>query len=289
MSHKIITPAHIESSSFEYRGYTFRHYDGKPFGSKQIWVATKEMTVEKLNDGIIAFKTELVEILNKLSVITQTGFNALGQTFFAYREYHGKPAMYVYHTKPMVTVGMSFHQDEIKYLENLEKIENPAALFYLQQANNATSSYVLLTMLLMGAEGLAGYTEHGNNYFKTDHEKLKAMLGSEIYGKLYGDDQIRNQLMHGKPVDDRLVSGIVEKVYNSIREYINVMYGLAVPQITNAPRGTTGHYEVMIHFFYFNGKPILDLRPLEELLEPLWGSAPYNEIDIDHQPMPADF
>lgn len=264
IQYEVKTPASL-FDPFNYHGFSFRPWQPNEVLDK--WIVEKTVEAENYTQAYNLFIKELIPVASRLSVSSQCSFQLRGRSFLVYRtDNNSTQNIYINYTQPRDVVGLPFDKPEIENLPKLESIERIGALIYLQEASEAITPYTRLVMLIMASEGLAGEKEGAKGYPTTDKIKLKGIIGTELFQKLYAEDRIRHKVFHGKEVDDSIIGQLNEPLYQNLLVYLSKEYSLEFTPAVNAPRGFYGEYERSGHFYRLSNSGNPDLKEICEIL-----------------------
>jgi hypothetical protein len=136
------------------------------------------------------------------------------------------------------------------------------------EAANAGTFYTRLSMLLASAEGFAGEISV-NGKITTDKNALIGILGQELYDKLYAyGTGLRHKLLHGNIQAHHLFDGLPEQVYDKLREYLKVSFGIQLDEnVVHPQRNFIGNFLTASTFEKLADESYLDLPLIVEAFD----------------------
>lgn len=264
IQYKIATVAEL-IHPFNARGYSFKSY-ADSWWNCDAWVVSKVIEANTAVEARMSFHKDLIPQIEQFSVISQCAFRIIANSYFIYKETNNpEKIIYVYYVRDVGHTGLHFDNDEIDQLPKFDKITNKEGLMYIAEAANASTFYTRLSMLLAGAEGLAGeITTVGR--VETNKDELKEILGVDLYVKLYGYGKgLRHKLFHGNVKTHQLFDGLTEVIYNKLRKYLKNKYDIQLEEsVVHPQRNFNGNYEFAATWKRLRDKKYLDLRLIEQ-------------------------
>jgi|GEM_PF-2848698 hypothetical protein len=276
MQKRVKTPIYTFEKS-EFREFTFESYEDS-HSHKGDLLVSRVLEAPDGNHAMRQFFTELEPILNSISILIQTIIFPLPTGSHMLYKLTNNPGnlFYANIASDREIVGMSLESEMFEDVEKLLSIGNSVALSYLRDAIGTLSSVQQLSMLLSAAEALAGTSKTkgvckkcGEPYTRssTDKERLKTILGDELYKKLYTDG-LRHKLAHGGDFDGEAVAETAGKTYSRINlGYLKETYDLSsLQEIHGAPRSFVFEYS------HHGAKMLSSDAPTLKLVESEWDS-----------------
>jgi hypothetical protein len=267
INHKIATVAEL-IQGFSSGGYEFSPYT-KEYWSCDAWVASKIISANNAGEARYKFITDLVLEVEKFSVVSQCAFRLVANSYFIYKKTHNPDKIiYIYYVRGVGHTGLHFDTQEIEQLPKFESIPNKNGLFYIMEAANSMTAITRLTMLLASAEGFAGEIKK-NGRIQTDQNALKAILGDELYDKLYPyGTGLRHKLIHGNIQNQSLYNGLAEAVYEKLTEYLENNFDIQLEQnVVNPQRNFYGNFLCAGSFEKVKDESLLDLKMIEDAFD----------------------
>jgi len=271
--------------SYDYKGFHFEPFSNDMVaGPKDGWVVSKTIDVDNVDAAFNSFNCDFFPLLDKISFVTQCYAAIEWEPFLVKRE--DRAEFFLLHSKGRNPVPLSFGKKERESLEKLEKYEEKGdPFYYLGEAINASQFCSRLPMLTSALEGIAG--EKGKNSTNHRYIKNKILKDNKLHKKIFnGGSGIRNQILHGKKIDDGEHGNIAynDIIYKKIINYFNSKHGTNInTEIINAPRNITGNHQYCCMWLKpKSGKNDIDFRELceftlNEITENLeWVSQPDN-------------
>lgn len=214
--------------TLEYSGYKIQMF-GEHSTHKGIMVE-KTITARSMDEAYRQFILGLIPILNRIVVLTQCSVEPLGKSSALINRQNDNPnkEIFFYNAQKRSPVGMDLEQDHIKDLEKLKEKDLDLVFDLLRESNYATTPKLRLALLIIAAEALAGDKRYPaqkckscglevkHSYIGLDKDKMVAILGTDLYNKLYKDDRIRHRFFHGKEVDDEQVAEVSSNIYKRL-------------------------------------------------------------------------
>ena len=240
------------------------------------WIATEEVDEANFIRAFNMSRPRLVQLVDALCVVTQCSFSLAAASWLVCRlTDNPERILYFRHLRKRPTVGMTISRpQQLSDIARLGSIENPGALHYFREAVNASTPSAQLAMLVVTAEALAGQgkitgkcqrCELEYSYGGTNRDNLEAILGTEVYARLYKsrNGSLRNRLLHGSYIDENAAAQVSGLAYAAILMYLTRTLGLAtIEKIEAAPR-TFQSIEWFGTFLRCVISPVPDLPELE--------------------------
>ncbi|MCL4366704.1 hypothetical protein M1563_00850 [Patescibacteria group bacterium] len=267
ISYKIATVAEL-IQGFNSGGYNFSSYTNE-WWNCDAWVASKIISANNAGEARYKFITELIPEVEKFSVVSQCAFRLAANSYFIFKKTHNpENIIYIYYVKGVSHTGLHFDTQEIEQLPKFQSIPNKNGLFYIMEAANSMTAITRLTMLLGAAEGFAGEIR-ANGRVRTDQNALKAILGNELYDKLYlYGTGLRHKLIHGNIQNQQLYNGLAEAVYIKITEYLKNNFDIQLEQnVVNPQRNFYGNFLSAGAFEKVKDESLLDLKMVEDAFD----------------------
>ena len=242
---KINTLAEIYSP-FEHNGF---HFEAHKFditsGRSNGWTASKEIIADNVDGAFSDFFSNFYPLVDKIAFVTQCFTVVALEPYLVRRT--DRAEFFLQFSNERRPVPLHFGEDELESLRALERYEEKGDPFrYMREAINTPDFYVRLAMLASALEGIAGETRPGS----TNHNYIKNEIldNTPLHEKIFaGQEGIRNQLLHGKKIDDdehgdTAYCGIV---YGKIINYFNSEHGTKInTDVIGAPRTIGRSYNV---------------------------------------------
>ncbi|MDX1484641.1 MAG: hypothetical protein R3229_09180 [Alphaproteobacteria bacterium] len=256
IEHRIDTLAEL-FEPFEFRGFTFEQWAYSQFHEPEgnAWRASKVVNADNVDGAFSSFIQDLIRIVDRLSFISQCFTLVERQPFIVMRlNDNSGMRFFFYGTVPSPGVPLSFEEDEIAALAELEKYEEKGDFFRcLREATNATSFYTRFAMLTSALEAMAGEKTTGKDQNKfTDKGYIRSNIirDEKLYANIFGyGTGIRNVMLHGGKIDwtesrhDDF--SYIADIYRSILNYFREFHSININNnVVNPMRTPTGDYEI---------------------------------------------
>ncbi len=254
IEHKINTIARLHES-FESLGFVVspHQYDiGE--GTCSGWIARTEVSARDVHVAAHQVGPELYNLVDKIAFVTQC-YAVVAKEPFLIKRTDRRNEFFLRVSRVQKPVSLNFLDDQresLKALATFQEEQGPP-FRYLREAINTTSFYPRLAMLVAALEAIAGEGKDG----KTDREYIRneVLKDSELCDRIfkYGDG-IRNQVLHGKKIDQDLHGDIeyTDEIYRKIVRYFNAKHGTKInTRARNTPR-SFGDYRFYDHWYQPN-------------------------------------
>jgi hypothetical protein len=238
----------------EFRGYVFRLWqDGRldPFNVEKILIE-KSIQAETFSEAIVCFRTNLEDIINRLSFLSQCFMDYEHGSFSIKQSDPPLNHFFFRHIFSVSGVGLHLDKEEKTSFDAIENFSPPGDLFgFLREAINASTHTTRFTMLISALEAIAGEKIYKPGRRNTNKDFIRdEILGSEMYDYIYAyETGVRNAVLHGRSVDLTPRNGHIEdinsKVYKCIRDYLIREHGLLMNgNATGVPRNPFNNYNI---------------------------------------------
>ncbi len=256
IEHKIRTLAKLWDNKFTHNGLEFRHWDlTMQEGSiGKAWIVRSEMDAPTVVDAINDFRRSLMRLLDRIAFLSQCYTYANIESFMVVRQNaNPKQIFLLSYVKDIEGVSLSFREDEVKSLEQLESYAEKGDVFrYLCEAANATSYYTRLVMLISALEAIAGEKTEKKGRKQTDKAYIRDQIlkDSELYGRIFKHGKgIRNCLLHGGKIDFTAAEhrdiDYIDNIYKAIVRYFNENHGTNInTRVVKPLRTPHGNYTI---------------------------------------------
>lgn len=248
IEHKIKTLTelweHAEGrQDFEFRGFKFRQWDFTIADGAigDAWIAHKEIQADSFLDAINSFRKELMDIVRRISFVSQCFATADVEPFFVVKLNNNiDQIFFLSFFKENGSVPLHFDEDEKESLKKLESFHQPVAFEYIAQSTRSATHTTRLAMLIIALESIAGEITPGKTNMKYIEEEIlkDKILHDEIFQFGTG---IRNKIFHGKDI----VSGkdYAKIIYDKIVAYFNDKYDIKIDtSVVQPQRVPFGNY-----------------------------------------------
>ncbi len=267
INYKIATVAEL-IQGFSSGGYDFSPYT-KKWWNCNAWVASKVIGANSAGEARYKFMKDLIPEVQKFSVVSQCAFRLIANSYFIYRKTNNPDkVIFVYYVRDVGHTGLHFDTQEIEQLPKFDSIPNMNSLYYIMEAANAGTFYTRLSMLLAAAEGFAGEIS-GNGQVRTDQPALKAILGVELYDKLYPyGTGLRHKLVHGNIQNHQLFDGLADAVYDKLTQYLKSQFDIQLEEnVVHPQRNFYGNFQYASTFEKLKDDSFLDLKTIEDAFD----------------------
>ena len=272
IEYKVTTVAYLyEDKPLTYGGYEFQQWEycgGVPKG--HAWTASKEVNAENWGDARMSFISDLLPIVNRISVASQCYASAdIGPYLIIRKNNNAERLFRLWYVRTPGPNEIAFRDDEIETVAKLDALGDKIhALIYLREATNAYTFLTRFMMLLAALEALAG--EKKANVIDKDFIKNEILQDEEFADKLFKSGEgLRNAIAHGKPIDtlELTLEGIdyISKTYNAIIGYLNRKFELKIDtNVVNPQRTLHGVYQAIDEWISPDSEEHIQLRLIME-------------------------
>lgn len=278
---------------FQLDGFEFKHWD---FNLREgfigdFWIAKKIIIATNFIEAINGFRSQLQQLIEKMSFVGQTYFSCLEQPFLIFKdENESNKIFFIRYSEESKSVGLPFNKDEIDSLKTIKDATNQEFYTYWNESNNAISYKGKLTMLIKSLEALAGAIQkvdkciygRANKRTSTDLERIKLILNDkDLYEDIFGKGGIRHKLSHGKKVNFEKRDYVLD-IYNAIIKHFNDYFHISInTKVKNPQRNPYGNYRGRQNWCIFKNEIKLDLKHILEIFKDLsMGKAEIDEIEF---------
>ena len=94
-------------------------------------------------------------------------------------------------------------------------------LRWFRRALNSERTFEILFFSVLATEALTDEKLSSDGRLVTNHAHLKTILGGTLYEALYGSEQIRNNLFHGKLVSETRCGDVLSDLYKALVAELN--------------------------------------------------------------------
>lgn len=214
-------------------------------GTQKGWIASKLIVQDDVDSAYEAFFRELYPLVDRISFVAQCFAVVAFESFLIRRP--DRTEFFLQFSRDRGHVSLNFGKDQLASLEALEDYSERGDPFrYLRQAINSPDFYARLAMLASALEGIAGEIKSQ----KTNHDYIrdKILKDCDLHKEIFsGNNGIRNQLLHGKKINDKAHGNIpyIDIVYSKIVDYFNNNHGTSInTNVKNAPRTIGLNYDI---------------------------------------------
>lgn len=230
---------------FEFKGFQFKpHQINWIEGSQRGWIASKTLTAADCATAFRDFYSELYPLVDRIAFVTQC-YAVVGLEPYLLKR-TDRLEFFLRFSRIRNPVPLPFGPDQLESLRALEKYNEKGEAFrYLREAINSPDFYARLAMLASALEGIAGEKSKG----VTNHAYIKQTILHDAAlheGLFKSGDGIRNQLLHGKKIDEKKhgTTRYPSVIYDRIVEYFNKYHGTKInTNVINAPRSIALDYD----------------------------------------------
>ncbi|MBC8285838.1 MAG: hypothetical protein H8E42_00035 [Nitrospinae bacterium] len=231
---------------FEHNGFHFEEFNSDiTSGTHDGWTASKEVIADSVDAAFHEFFSNFYPLVDKIAFVTQCFTVAELEPYLVRRT--DRAEFFLQFSKERGPVPLQFGEDELESIRALEQYEKKGDAFrYMREAINTPDFHARLAMLASALEGIAGETRPGS----TNHKYIKNEILNDapLHEKIFaGQEGIRNQLLHGKTIDDdeHGSTPYCEIMYGKIINYFNSKHGTKInTDVIGAPRTIGRSYNV---------------------------------------------
>lgn len=209
-------------------GIGLRHWDfNLADGCKgDAWIAEGKEEAENCREAFVAFRKKLNKVVPKIAFVSQCYMDYTQEPFLVNKiENNSENVAFVHYVYERGSTGLTFMEEE---RDNLEKInlENKEFFWYMMDCYNAIGYTAKLLLIFSALESLAGKEikkdAEGNDYETYNKEKMKEILGDELFNTVYGKNGMRHKLTHGEYIDPSFSgTNYVDLFHKLILEHFN--------------------------------------------------------------------
>lgn len=277
IEHKVRTLAELYegiagNGIFEFRGFQFRQWDFTIAQGAvgEAWIARKEIQAYDFLDAISSFRRDLLDIVRRVSFVSQCFTTAELESFFVFRINNNPSQSFYYNfSEDAGPVPLHFDEDEKTSLLKLEDFNRPMALEYIAQSTRSATYTTRLAMLIIALESIAGEVTSG----KTDMEfiKKKILKDEDLHDEIFHfGTGVRNKIFHGKEIV-ATEKNYVKVVYDKIIDFFNEEYRTSIDRSVIDPqrtpfgnyRGTHGWFRPSKEFSDWDLKRLIEINESE--------------------------
>lgn len=215
------------------------------------WIVMGKENADNYHKAVFSFRKKLSKIVPRVAFISQCFMDYGQESFLAFKiNNNPEKIAFVHHTTGRNTPGLMFMEEERNNFNKL-KLENDEFFWYINDCYNAIGYTAKLLLMFAALESLAGkevkIDKEGEEYETYNKENMKAILGDELYNKIYGKNGLRHKLSHGEYINS-VFSGTnyVEILHNKILMYFNSNFDMKLnTAVVNPQRHPFGNAYLM--------------------------------------------
>lgn len=238
-------------SEFEIRGYSFNQWSfnrSAPSGGG--WHVMTTLEAKNLEDCRSKFFKELIDLTDRIAFVSQCYAACEDEPYLIFPNDSNAEKQFFYHfSNERKATGLWFSQNEQDALNKLEEYPVRGNAFRLiREATNAPWFYTRFSMLAAALEAIAG--ERGMNNAVRNKEYIQDVIlrDGELEKNIFAfGDGLRNQVLHGKWIDEELHGGksYIAEIHSSIRNYFREHHGVSLNEkIVNPMRNPNENFNV---------------------------------------------
>jgi len=201
--------------------------------SGDAWLVSKEIEAENCIEAFNYFRNNLDKIIQKIGFISQCYMDFYKESFLFFKINNNPEKVFFYKKiQDRNPVGLEFSDNELSDYQKLLIFQFPEVFRFLQECRN-TIGYIPRLMLLFAAlEAMCDKRENiskdGSIYITYDKNKMKIILGHELFDEIFGINGVRHKLYHGEMVYFIFEKDYVGEVYKNILCYFNKKQGINI-------------------------------------------------------------
>lgn len=258
IEHRLKTKAEC-TQPFIIKDYKFEHWEVKHGEGclTDYWSVTKDIEANTWSEAYKEFFEGLMPLLSRISFVSQCAMDIAWQPFLIANLDQADNVIFLEYTKDIETCSLMFRERDVENLEKIIDKGDDDFFLFMMHSSNALYIWEKLALLFSAIESLTKGTLTSTcskcgdvrTHNGADKEKLKVLLGDDLYKKCWGGGGLRHKLSHGT-YPTNVDGDLAEKVYWRVIKCLNAEYDLDISESVVSPqRSFYGQKELGRNFY----------------------------------------